>query len=546
MKKTLVVVFMLAFSFMISSVASANEGTDNTEAQSVVNSITVEGVNETVNWVVDGHSSKGFKVIWSKNENPTYPTREGDSYHYLSSPSASSDSIDVEYGDGVYYVRVCEYLGGKCGKYSNQIRVQIGSGEVEPVLISEKLQEAVKAITLAGESNDIKWTVDGYSSKGFKVVWSKNENPTYPTREGDKYRYLSNPKAVSLLLKPFSGEGEYYVRVCEYLGGKCGKYSNQIKVNLIELKKQVKKEEEKGIVNSITLSGEGSNVKWTVDGYSSKGFKVVWSKNENPTYPTREGDKYHYRSHPKTVSDFITPFNGNGTYYVRVCEYLGGKCGKYSNQIRVNIVNADEKGVKQIEAIRKNTSNLFNNKLDALLAEVKELRNTIKEQQVQIRHLIRLKKGLTQTINAAVESAIKNFITYGVDDNTKRLGEGERAAVMYSYKSAFGKLPETEDELEDAIKIANGRWPSIVNDVAENKAKAQFRKIYLRAADMNAPYDAAAVKVMAYGLRQRAENRNLKSERSGLKIFKSIFHKMPETTDEWNTLQAITYSGAQR
>jgi len=80
-------------------------------------------------------------------------------------------------------------------------------------------------------------------------------------------------------------------------------------------------------VSSITLSGENANISWSVDGYSSMGFKVVWSKNSEPTYPCRSGDKYNYLSSSSATSDTLTAFDGSGTYYVRVCEYLGGKCG---------------------------------------------------------------------------------------------------------------------------------------------------------------------------------------------------------------------------
>jgi hypothetical protein len=63
---------------------------------------------------------------------------------------------------------------------------------------------------------------------------------------------------------------------------------------------------------------------------------------------------------------------------------------------------------------------------------------------------------------------------------------------------------------------------------------------------MDNPNDNAAVTVMSYGLRQRAENRNLDSERNGIKIFSGIYKHTPSTTDEWNIMQAITYSGASR
>jgi len=92
-----------------------------------------------------------------------------------------------------------------------------------------------------------------------------------------------------------------------------------------------------GGVKAITLSGSGASVTWTFAGYSKNGFKIVWSKNSNPTYPTRDGDKYIYLSEPTATSTTLDAFSGSGTYYVRVCEYLGGSCGVYSNQIQVSL-----------------------------------------------------------------------------------------------------------------------------------------------------------------------------------------------------------------
>jgi hypothetical protein len=90
-------------------------------------------------------------------------------------------------------------------------------------------------------------------------------------------------------------------------------------------------------VNSIKLQGSGAKITWTVDGTSAQGYKVVWSKNTDPVYPNREGDQYHYFSDPSTKYDSLEAFSGNGDYYVRVCEYLGGKCGVYSNQIKLTL-----------------------------------------------------------------------------------------------------------------------------------------------------------------------------------------------------------------
>jgi peptidoglycan hydrolase-like protein with peptidoglycan-binding domain len=107
-----------------------------------------------------------------------------------------------------------------------------------------------------------------------------------------------------------------------------------------EVKKEVKEETKSvsGVVKSLSLTSSGSGaVAWSVDGYSAQGYKVVWSKNAAPTYPCREGDQYQYFSDPSTKNTTLSPFAGAGTYYVRVCEYLGGKCGLYSNQITVQM-----------------------------------------------------------------------------------------------------------------------------------------------------------------------------------------------------------------
>jgi peptidoglycan hydrolase-like protein with peptidoglycan-binding domain len=95
--------------------------------------------------------------------------------------------------------------------------------------------------------------------------------------------------------------------------------------------------ESSGKVSSIALSVTNGVAHWSVNGFSANGFKVVWSKNAGPTYPTREGDQYQYFSESsRTESDPLSAFNGSGTYHVRVCEYVG-VCGVYSNEVEVTL-----------------------------------------------------------------------------------------------------------------------------------------------------------------------------------------------------------------
>lgn len=294
-----------------------------------VTSITLTGNdNGDVSWSDDGYSASGYKVVWSMNEGPTYPTRTGDKYKYHSDPSTTSSSVYAFDGEGVYYVRVCEYLGGECGVYSNQIQLELTE---DPIVAGD-----VNSITLVDDADGaVSWTVDGTSESGFKVVWGMTTGPTYPTRTGDQYLYYSDPGKSSATVDAFDGDGTYYVRVCEYLGGACGVYSNEIEVALAGSSVG-------GDVTSLTLSDDGDEtVSWVAEGTSDSGYKVVWSMTSGPEYPTRAGDEYLYYADSLAIeSGELDAFDGDGTYYVRVCEYLGGSCGLYSNEIEVALTGS--------------------------------------------------------------------------------------------------------------------------------------------------------------------------------------------------------------
>jgi len=139
--------------------------------------------------------------------------------------------------------------------------------------------------------------------------------------------------------------------------------------------------------------------------------------------------------------------------------------------------------------------------------------------------------------------AINNFIVYGTE-TTQILGAGERAGVVNSYKKAFNKLPNSEEEWKDCIAIGNGRWPGETSALAEAKAKEEFKNIYLREADMNQANDNAAVTVISYGL--RPNNRNMDSEAAAIKIFRGIYKYSPTSALDWDIVRAIAYSGATR
>ncbi|HTW96566.1 MAG TPA: PQQ-binding-like beta-propeller repeat protein [Candidatus Methylomirabilis sp.] len=147
------------------------------------------------------------------------------------------------------------------------------------------------------------------------------------------------------------------------------------------------------------------------------------------------------------------------------------------------------------------------------------------------------------TISLNAKYAMAYFISNGTL-STRVLGEGERAGVISSFQTAFNKLPTTQADWEDVIKIATGHWPAQISPVSEKNAQTLFQKIYLRKPDMTNPHDNAAVTIMAYGL--RPNQRNLKAEKNSINIFKSIFKRNPASAADWDEVRAIAYSGAKR
>ena len=192
----------------------------------------------------------------------------------------------------------------------------------------------------------------------------------------------------------------------------------------------------------------------------------------------------------------------------------------------------------QIELIKNDSANIVNNKIVSWT-------NNLNTQQINSVYNTYTKNLINELSNVSQTTinSIAKFIELGTP-STKKLGKGERAGVLGSYKAAFAKLPTTAKEWEDILKIGNGRWPSERSTNAESRAKISFNTIYKRVADMSQPNDNAAVTVMAYGL--RPSNRNLESERTAIKLFKKIFTYNPLKSTNWDAVRAIAYSGSTR
>ena len=397
----------------------------------------------------------------------------------------------------------------------------------------------VPASTIRPDNVTVTWDTTNDSDS---IVYYRESGLTSWSWQGDD-KLISRHSVIIPNLKPFTTY-QYYVNAKDLnsnmVKSDTKEFTTTIKtvtpdpLTFSNIKSEVK--ENKVTISWSTNYPSNSSVHYFYPNSNTKEYdNYNWDKADDFTQThhsvdltnLKSGVKYYYSVESKRKDDYAL------TKSADVFEFIAP---------RSNSIMATD---NQLSDINNRARNLNDGKLSELLAEIKLLRDQLREQAAELKYLKTFTTEM-KALNANMQSAIKAFIAYGVDDNTKKLGEGERAAVINSFKTAFDKLPETEAELADVIKIANGRWPSATNDVAEKKANEQFQKIYKRIADMNDPKDNAAITVMAYGLRQRAENRNLNSEKQGIQIFKGIYGHVPASTEDWNTMQAITYSGASR
>jgi len=148
--------------------------------------------------------------------------------------------------------------------------------------------------------------------------------------------------------------------------------------------------------------------------------------------------------------------------------------------------------------------------------------------------------GVAAEANDIISGQVRDFVAAGTE-STAKLGAGERVGVLNSYKSSFGKSPQTQVEWEDIIRISNNQLPLAINLAAEKRAKMEFKRVYQREADIKNFSDQTAINMITYGL--RPERRDLNSERAGIRIFVGIYKYLPVSALDWDTIRAIAYSG---
>ena len=138
---------------------------------------------------------------------------------------------------------------------------------------------------------------------------------------------------------------------------------------------------------------------------------------------------------------------------------------------------------------------------------------------------------------------IEDYINHGADANSTKFSKKERQDILASFVSVFGHEPADENEWQDLIRINNGYWPSKISQAAEEKAKEDFKKIFKRAPNLNVNNDKHTIKILAYDIHQRPEQRSLGKERKAIVKFKKIFKHLPTSSADWKFIRALAYGG---
>lgn len=136
-------------------------------------------------------------------------------------------------------------------------------------------------------------------------------------------------------------------------------------------------------------------------------------------------------------------------------------------------------------------------------------------------------------------SILTDFINYGTE-STKKLGEGERAGLLNSFKRIFQKMPTNQDDWLDLVGIGNNMVPSRINLVATQEAQEVLEKIYGRKMNIENIKERNIVNMVAYGL--RPDKRDFEKEKKAIIVFQKAYIRNPFSAADWDLVRGIAYS----
>jgi hypothetical protein len=136
-------------------------------------------------------------------------------------------------------------------------------------------------------------------------------------------------------------------------------------------------------------------------------------------------------------------------------------------------------------------------------------------------------------------NAMANFITYGISQETIRLGMGERRALLRDYLQT---VQRTDVVWEDMQRLATGRAPLTRNILAERGQASitlsTFIKIFGHKPNFQNTTEDFAWNTLLYRTRFP---RDLSKESKGLRAYRALYHHAPLSPLDWTTVRVLGY-----
>lgn len=143
------------------------------------------------------------------------------------------------------------------------------------------------------------------------------------------------------------------------------------------------------------------------------------------------------------------------------------------------------------------------------------------------------------TSTAAYEAAIVNFVVYGASDATRKLGAGERRALIRDYFETVGRGNIAWADIE---KMATGVKPVGRNLERERAQLPLVLSAWVKILGRNPNFQDAdedlAWNTMMYRVRF---TRDLAKEAQGISEFRTIFKRTPISPLDWAVVRALGY-----
>lgn len=139
------------------------------------------------------------------------------------------------------------------------------------------------------------------------------------------------------------------------------------------------------------------------------------------------------------------------------------------------------------------------------------------------------------------EESLARFVEFGTGEASRRLGAGERAAIIRDLMQTLGPRVRALSS-DDPERVASGQIPRTRNLKLERgqlaRARQTFRTIYGDDPNFQNAEENLAWNTLMYRIRF---SRDMVAERQGIQEFRRLFGRSPQDPFQWSTVRVLGY-----